>query len=199
MSKAKIVILLGRPGAGKGTQAEMLGKELGFVHLSTGEILRSAIRNGTEWGSRARTFVDSGKLVPDDLIVGLVGERLRILINSAHGVICDGFPRTVAQAEALSRAFTEFGVGTPIVVELRLLDSRAAERIVGRSKDAGDSTRTDDRQEVVASRMVVFEAETRPVIDYYESQGILRSVDASGTREEVFDRVKEACGIPKLL
>ena len=197
MSKTKIVILLGRPGAGKGTQAEMLRNELGYVHLSTGEILRSAIKDGTEWGARAKSFVDSGRLVPDDLIVELVAGRLRVLIDAVPGVICDGFPRTVRQAEALGRALTEFGVSTPTVIELRLADSRAAERIVSRCADARDNPRTDDRQEVVASRMAVFEEETRPVIDYYESQGVLLTVDASGTREEVFDRLKGACKIPR--
>lgn len=191
MSSTRVVILLGRPGSGKGTQGQLLESRRGYVHLSTGELLRAAIRERSELGVKARKFVDCGQLVPDGVIVSLVAEHLSSLVGEVPGVVCDGFPRTVPQALALTEALNGLGSPAPVPIELRVSNERAAQRIEGREAGSGLITRSDDKPEIVQARMAVYEAETRPVIDYYESVGLLRIVDGSGAPEDVFRRICE--------
>jgi adenylate kinase len=196
MDQTKVIVLLGRPGAGKGTQGELLKEEFGFVHISTGEILRAAIKEQCALGLEAKQFVEKGSLVPDDLISSLVSDRLRdLFLSSTPGVIFDGFPRTVAQAKSLQEAIVTLGIRLTFIIELRLKDSAALSRIEGRKIESGTEHRNDDRSEVVAARMEVYENQTRPVVDYYDQLGVLRVVDASGNKTDVFARIVESCGL----
>jgi adenylate kinase len=195
MDQTKIIVLLGRPGAGKGTQGELLKIELGFVHISTGEILRAAIEEQSVLGLEAKRFVESGSLVPDALICSLISGRLKALVGSVPGVIFDGFPRTVSQAESLQQTLAILGIASTFFIELRLNDGAALSRIEGRRAEAGSETRNDDHSNIVAARMEVYESQTRPVVDYYERLGLLRVIDASGDKGAVFQRVLAACEI----
>lgn len=190
MSQTKVIVLLGRPGSGKGTQGEMIRDFFGYTHVSTGEILRTAMREKGELGAKVREFVEAGRLVPDELVISLVAGRLRALGGSAVGVIFDGFPRTVSQAVALGEVISEVGISSTYIIELRVTDDLAISRIRGRRNDPSGTLRDDDNDAVVAARLAIFDAETRPVIDYYSQEGRLLSIDASGSKDEVFDRVK---------
>ncbi len=194
MSQTTVVILLGRPGSGKGTQGELLREQLGYAHISTGEILRSAIREHTELGLKAQGFVEAGSLVPDALILSLISERMHQLVGRIPGIIFDGFPRTLPQAVAFQEVILKFGIRQLVVIELKLPHQVASERIQYREASNAGQLRLDDRDEVVVARMAVFERETQPVIDHYERLGVLVSLEGAGSREEVFGRVKLAVG-----
>lgn len=190
------LILLGAPGAGKGTQAEILCKEFSIPTISTGNILRAAIKNGTPTGMKAKAFMDAGKLVPDDVIIGVITERLAEP-DCANGYILDGVPRTIAQAEALEKA----GITFDDVVSIEISDQEIEERMAGRrvcehcgasyhvvavppkeegvcDKCGGKLVRRhDDDPEVVEQRLVVYHNETEPLKDFYKSRGVLKPVE----------------------
>ena len=166
------IALLGPPGSGKGTQAARLRDERGFVALSTGDLLRAARASGTELGRRAEEYMDRGDLVPDDLVVALVGEA--IAGNDDAPILLDGFPRNVAQAEALDGALTEHGRELAAVVLVDVPDDVVVERISGRHEG-----REDDRPETVRERLRVYHRETEPLVGYYEDRGLLRRVDGA--------------------
>ncbi len=186
------LIFLGPPGAGKGTQAERVAARFGLAHISTGDMLRAEMRAGTALGKAAKSFIDAGALVPDDVIMGMVAERIK-QPDCAAGFLFDGFPRTVAQADALATLSN-----IDCVVNIEVPASRIVERISGRrmcagcgaayhvSTHAGDVCekcggalyqRDDDKQETVANRLRVYEAQTQPLIAYYTEKALLRSVD----------------------
>lgn len=194
MRQTKVVVLLGRPGSGKGTQGELLRDSYGYTHVSTGEILRTAMRESADLGAEVREYIEAGRLVPDGLVLSLVAGRLKALCGVATGVIFDGFPRTVSQAISFEAVLAESGIDSILVVELRVSDETAMNRVHGRRNDSSIPQRDDDRDSVVAARLAIFDTETRPVIDYYSRQGRLISVDATGSKEEVFERVKAVCG-----
>jgi adenylate kinase len=196
-----ILVLLGPPGAGKGTQANQLETERLLVKLSTGDMLRAAVAAGTELGRKAGDIMERGKLVPDDIVIGLIAERLDAG-GKGNGFILDGFPRTIAQAEALDRLVTERGKTLDTVIEMQVDDDALVKRITGRftCADCGEGyhdafktqkvpgvcdrcgstqfvRRRDDNEEVVRSRLEAYHAQTAPLIDYYRSQGKLKSVD----------------------
>ena len=205
------LILLGAPGAGKGTQAEILSKKLGIPTISTGNILREAIKNQTETGLKAKQYMDNGQLVPDDVIIGIVRERLS-QPDCAKGYILDGMPRTIPQAAALE----ESGVHFDAVVSIEILDEVIESRMTGRrvcgscgasyhitanppkvenvcDECGGALTiRKDDNPETVKNRLAVFHAETEPLKDYYQSKGTLRSVDNQPTIEATTAVILEA-------
>ena len=190
------MILLGAPGAGKGTQAEILNKELEIPTISTGNILRAAIKNGTPIGLKAKEYMDAGKLVPDEVIIGVITERLQEE-DCAKGYILDGVPRTIAQAEALEKA----GIAFDAVVSIEISDEEIMERMGGRRvcEACGSSyhvvavppkqegicdacggklvQRKDDAPETVKARLQVYHNETEPLKNFYESRGLLKSVD----------------------
>lgn len=176
------LILLGPPGAGKGTQAERICASHGLLHLSTGELLRAAVKDGTELGAKAKGFMDAGELVPDDLVSDLVAERLRGLADDA-GFLLDGFPRNDGQAAALEKE--PKGRAIDCVVYIRLERDEILERLLGRG-------RSDDTEDVINNRLDVYARETAPLIEHYEAKGILEKVDGLGTIDEVFGRIQEA-------
>jgi len=174
------LILLGPPGAGKGTQAEKLQERFGLVQLSTGDLLRSAVAQGTEAGKAAKAVMESGGLVSDDIVIAILRDRLADP-DCAQGVIFDGFPRTLAQADALDTLLKDIGQGLYAAIELEVDDGILVDRILNRAEEAraaGKTVRADDNAETVAQRLEAYHAETAPLISFYGSRGALKSVDA---------------------
>jgi adenylate kinase len=177
------LILLGPPGAGKGTQAERLAASHGIVALSTGQMLRAAAAEGTAAGVRAKALMDRGELVPDDVMVPIVAERLR-QPDCAGGFILDGFPRTIAQAEALDDLLEEMGTKLDSVIEISISEDFLLARIETRAKETGGA-RGDDNAETLHKRLSVYHQRTRPLTDYYRGKGLLATVDGGGSKDEV--------------
>lgn len=178
------IILFGAPGAGKGTQAELIQKEYRLPHLSTGNIFRAAIKNETPVGLKAKSFIDAGKLVPDEVVVEIVAEELE-KENYDNGCIFDGFPRTVYQAEALDNILAKKNSGSTSVVALSVPEEELIRRVLSRGQG-----RTDDTEEGMKSRLVVYHNETAPVLAYYKAKGWVKEIKGTGTVEEIFERIK---------
>ncbi len=178
------IILLGPPGAGKGTQAQKLVQRLKVPHLSTGDMFRQAIAAGSAVGQTAKGYMDAGQLVPDEVVLALVEQRLE-QPDCSVGCLLDGFPRTVKQAEALDKYFA--GRGKPLdgVIELTVDEEELIRRLMARG-------RGDDQPEVIRQRMVAYHRQTKPLSDYYRKRGVLVEIDALGTVDEVFSRLTAA-------
>ncbi len=171
------IILLGPPGAGKGTQARILTEARGLVQLSTGDMLREAQASGSEMGRRVAEVMASGQLVTDEIVIGLIREKLE---QGGSGFIFDGFPRTLAQADALGALLSELGQGIDAAIELRVNDEVLVGRIVGRAEDAraaGQPVRADDNAESLKTRLMAYYKQTSPLIGYYHAKGLLKGVD----------------------
>ena len=177
------IILFGPPGAGKGTQAEKLVQDRGMVQLSTGDMLRAAIAAGTELGMRAKEIIDRGDLVSDDIMVGMINDRMS-QDDCKSGVILDGFPRTVAQAEALDAMFAEKEINLAHVIEIKVDEDALFARIEKRASETGGE-RSDDNAEVLAKRLKVYHDNTAPVLPYYAGKGLLQTVDGMNSIEDV--------------
>ncbi|HLG44298.1 MAG TPA: adenylate kinase [Nitrospirales bacterium] len=215
------LIFLGPPGVGKGTQAQRLAAEEGIPQVSTGEILRHAVKQGTPLGKQAQGFMDTGKLVPDEVVIGIIRERVGGA-ECARGYILDGFPRTVAQAEALDQMLCKNGgPGIDHVVSfevphadlIRRLSGRrscpacqavyhlehAPPKREGRCDKCGGALvqRDDDKPETVEARLTVYDRQTRPLIEYYEKRGLLRCVEASASIDQVYERLRAAVRTPR--
>ena len=208
------IIFLGAPGAGKGTQADIVSARLGIPTISTGAIIRAALKNGTEMGLKAKKFIEAGALVPDDVVIGIIRER-PAQSDCKNGFILDGFPRTVPQAEALDA----MGVSLDCVLSLEVEDSAIVERMSGRRVCAGCgasyhvkfnpstdgetcdkckaklTTRADDAPEVVISRLEVYHTTTEPLKDYYMKKGNLKLVEGADKIEETTERTLRALGV----
>lgn len=213
-----VIILLGPPGAGKGTQAKMLGTQLQLPHISTGDLLRDHIRKGTDLGKEARTFIDKGHLVPDPLILDVLFDRIREE-DCSRGYILDGFPRTIRQAENLQHRLGDSAV--PIVINLNLSDLKIIERLSNRVicdrcgtpyhliysppkiRDICDMCsgtliqRQDDSEPVVKKRLKVYHEQTAPLIAFYEKQKMLHTVDCSADIQTVFNEILKNCCVDK--
>ncbi len=211
------IIFLGAPGSGKGTQSKRIAKDLRIPQLSTGDILRSAVKAGTEVGKKAKEFMDSGNLVPDEIIVGIIGERTAEA-DCVKGFILDGFPRTLAQAEALTGMFVDSGRKLDCVLFLEIDTDKVVERLTGRRvcsecgsefhlqfkaprtenvcDDCGGKLihRSDDHEDKIRNRLGNYEAQTAPLIEYYRKAGVLKSVMAEGTIEGITGRIKSVLG-----
>lgn len=205
------IIFLGAPGAGKGTQAEIVSQKLGIPTVSTGAIIREALKTGTEMGLKAKKFIEEGALVPDDVVIGIIRERLQ-KSDCQNGFILDGFPRTVPQAEALDK----MGISLTAVVSIEVPDEAIVERMSGRrvcpscgatyhvlynpakDNEACDvcgtalTVRKDDAPDVVLSRLEIYHSTTEPLKDYYAAKGNLRIVDGVGSVEEISSRTMKA-------
>ena len=190
------IILLGPPGAGKGTQAGFLVSDLGMVQLSTGDMLRGAKESGSEMGKIVADVMARGDLVTDDIVIGLIREQLATV--KANGFVFDGFPRTLAQADALSALLAEQGQALDAVIELEVNDEVLVSRIVGRANEAravGQPVRADDNEESLKTRLMEYYKKTSPLIGYYYAKGQLTKVDGLGEIGAVKMAVKSATNI----
>jgi adenylate kinase len=203
------IIFLGPPGAGKGTQAKMLIDRYGIPQISTGDILRAAVKEGTPMGKKAKEYMDSGKLVPDEVVIGIMQDRLKES-DCAKGFILDGFPRTVAQAEALEKMLKELNMPIDKVLALEVPDEVLIERLTGRRtcKSCGQMyhvkfdppknvdkcdkcngelfQRDDDKEETIKNRLSVYHAQTAPLLDFYGKKGMVIKIDGTKTPDEIF-------------
>lgn len=211
------LILLGPPGAGKGTQAKRLIERYEIPQISTGDMLRAAVREGTPLGKTAKSYMDSGKLVPDSVVIGVTEERLQ-QADCVNGFMLDGFPRTVPQADALKSVLTKIGAEVDHVISVQVPNEELVVRLAGRrtckecgagyhikfdpssSPDRCDRCggelfqRDDDREATVRARLKVYEEQTAPLIAYYREEGLLRPIDGRGNIEEIFGRIVGVLG-----
>ena len=205
------IVLLGAPGAGKGTQATNISVKYGIPHISTGDILREAVKQGTELGRTAESYMSKGELVPDEVVIGLVAERIQ-KEDCKNGFLLDGFPRTVAQAKALDQQLTNLGISLDAVVNLEVDEEEVVRRLSSRRvcvncgkihgseadvqacKACGGEliVRSDDQPEAIRRRLQVYKDQTAPLVDYYTAKGILIRVPAVGTVDEVSERISNA-------
>jgi adenylate kinase len=204
------MIFIGPPGAGKGTQAARLVERHRIPHISSGDMLRAAVAEGTALGRTADGFMKSGQLVPDDVVIGMVIERIA-KPDCAGGFMLDGFPRTRPQAEALDKALAQAGVALDLVLLIEVPDQLILERITGRRSDPQTGAiyhvkfnppppdvagrvvqRSDDTEEACRARLAKYHAETAPIVPFYESKGLLRRVDGEGSPDEVTERIQRA-------
>lgn len=180
------IIIFGPPGAGKGTQANLISKEYNIPHLSTGEIFRSAIKNETPLGKEVKAILDAGDLVPDEKVVALVEEELT---NSKYedGYILDGFPRTVPQAESFDKFLDKSNKSLDAFLQLQVPEEELIDRILSRGED-----RSDDTPEKVKNRLQVYQEETQPVLRHYKEQSVVIEINGVGSIKEIFSRIKDA-------
>ena len=211
------IIMLGAPGAGKGTQAKKIAAKYGIPHISTGDIFRANIKNGTELGKKAKTYMDQGLLVPDELVVDLVVDRVQ-QEDCKNGYVLDGFPRTIPQAESLDAALEKLGEKIDYAVNVEVPDENIINRMGGRRACVGCGAtyhvvynptkvegvcdacgeklilRDDDKPETVQKRLAVYHDQTQPLIDYYKKSGVLRDVDGTVDMDDVFAAIVDILG-----
>ena len=213
------IVLVGPPGAGKGTQSQYLAKNLSIPHISTGDLFRANLSQGTELGRKAREYIDAGQLVPDEVTIGMATNRL-LEADAAEGFLLDGFPRNLTQARALDEFLTAQGIALNGVLDLEVPEDEIVKRIAGRRVCRNDSAhvfhvdykppaaeglcdvcggelyqRADDSEETVRTRIEVYHRETEPIIDYYRAQDLVVTISALGPVEEVTVRAMEALGV----
>jgi adenylate kinase len=184
------LILLGPPGAGKGTQAERLAAKHRIVTLSTGEMLRAAVAAGSSLGVRAKAIMERGELVPDEVMVAIIEERIA-RPDCSNGFILDGFPRTIAQAEALERLLKRMGTKLDAVIEIAVNEDALVGRIETRIKETGGA-RGDDNVETLRKRLAVYRQQTAPLVDFYRREGLLATVDGTASKDAVTAAIEAA-------
>jgi adenylate kinase len=212
------IIMLGAPGAGKGTQAKLIAEKYGVPHISTGDIFRANIKNGTELGKEAKEYMDKGLLVPDELTVRLLLDRV-VQDDCKNGYVLDGFPRTIPQAEALTNALNAIEQKMEYALNIDVPDENIIHRMAGRRACVGCGAtyhvefnppkvqdvcdvcgealvlRDDDKPETVMNRLNVYHEQTKPLIDYYEKQGIVHTIDGTQTMDQVFSDIRKILGV----
>lgn len=176
------IVIFGAPGSGKGTQSERIVEKFGINHISTGDVLRAEIKNGTELGKTAKGYIDQGQLLPDELIIDMLANKLDSFEES-KGVIFDGFPRTIAQAEALKQMLAERGQEVSVMLDLDVPEDELMTRLIKRGQESG---RADDNEETIKKRLVVYHSQTAPLIDWYKNEGKYQHIKGLGTMEGIF-------------
>jgi adenylate kinase len=184
----KNIVIFGAPGAGKGTQSDKMIEKYGFGHISTGDVLRNEIKNGTELGKTAKGFIDQGQLIPDDLMINILASVYDSFGTDHEGVIFDGFPRTIPQAEALKKMLSERGHQIAAMIELYVPEDELMKRLLLRGQLSG---RSDDNEETIKKRLDVYHHQTQPLIKWYDGEGIHYHVEGLGTVDEIFSRICE--------
>ena len=182
------IVIFGAPGSGKGTQSELMIAKYGLDYISTGNVLRAAIKEGTELGKIAQDYINKGQLVPDDLIIKLIAGFLDEKADST-GVLFDGFPRTIPQAKALKELLSERNTGISVLIDLQVDDEELIKRLLERGKISG---RSDDNLETIQSRLDVYHTQTAPLATYYISEGTYTAIKGVGSIEEIFQRIDGA-------
>jgi adenylate kinase len=185
---ARRLLLLGPPGAGKGTQARLLVEALGVPQISTGDMLRQAVASGSPVGRQAKEHMDAGRLVPDEVVIGVTEQRLR-QPDAANGFILDGFPRTVGQARALDALLAKLGVKLERCIRMRVDEEELVKRLLSRAEIEG---RSDDNERAIRTRMEEYRRKTEPLVTHYRDAGVLAEVDGMGGVEQVAKRIQEA-------
>ena len=184
------IVIFGAPGSGKGTQSERIVEKYGINHISTGDVLRAEIKNGTELGKTAKGYIDQGQLIPDELMIDILASVFDSFKDS-KGVIFDGFPRTIAQAEALKKMLAERGQDVSVMVDLEVPEDELMVRLIKRGKDSG---RADDNEETIKKRLHVYHSQTAPLIDWYKNERKYQHINGLGTMEGIFAEICEAIG-----
>ena len=182
------IVIFGAPGSGKGTQSERIVEKYGINHISTGDVLRAEIKNGTELGKTAKGYIDQGQLIPDELMIDILASVFDSFKDS-KGVIFDGFPRTIAQAEALKKMLAERGQDVSVMVDLDVPEEELMVRLIKRGKDTG---RADDNEETIKKRLHVYHSQTAPLIDWYKNEKKYQHINGLGTMEGIFAEICEA-------
>ena len=183
----KNIVIFGAPGSGKGTQSNMMIEKYGLNHISTGDVLRAEIKKGTELGKTAASFIDNGQLIPDDLMVNILAS-VYDSFGDHKGVIFDGFPRTIPQAEALKKMLDERGDKVAAMIELDVPEDELMKRLILRGQQSG---RADDNEETIKKRLVVYHSQTQPLIDWYKKEGIHYHINGLGDLDRIFADISE--------
>ena len=183
----KNIVIFGAPGSGKGTQSDMMIEKYGLNHISTGDVLRAEIKKGTELGKTAASFIDNGQLIPDDLMVNILAS-VYDSFGDRKGVIFDGFPRTIPQAEALKKMLDERGDKVAAMIELDVPEDELMKRLILRGQQSG---RADDNEETIKKRLIVYHSQTQPLIEWYKKEGIHYHINGLGDLDRIFADISE--------
>ena len=182
------IVIFGAPGSGKGTQSDLIIEKYGLGHISTGEVLRAEIKNGTELGNIAKGFIDNGQLIPDELMIDILAGVYDGFGKDHKGIIFDGFPRTIPQAEALKKMLDERGHKVAAMIELDVPEDELMTRLIKRGEQSG---RADDNEETIKKRLTVYHNQTSPLIDWYRTEGIRHHINGLGSLERIFGDIAE--------
>ncbi len=184
----KNIVIFGAPGSGKGTQSDLMIEHYGLGHISTGDVLRSEIKKGTELGKTAQSYIDKGNLIPDELMISILANVYDSFGRGHKGVIFDGFPRTIPQAEALKKMLDERGDKVAAMIELDVPEDELMTRLIKRGQDSG---RADDNEETIKKRLVVYHSQTQPLIEWYKKEGLHHHINGFGTLERIFGDIQK--------
>ena len=182
------VVIFGAPGSGKGTQSERIVEKFGINHISTGDVLRAEIKNGTELGKTAKGYIDQGQLIPDELMIDILASVVDSFKDS-KGVIFDGFPRTIAQAGALKQMLADRGQAVSVMLDLDVPEEELMTRLIKRGQESG---RADDNEETIKKRLLVYHSQTAPLIDWYKNEGVYKHIQGLGTMDGIFADICKA-------
>ena len=184
----KNIVIFGAPGSGKGTQSDLMIQHYGLEHISTGDVLRSEIKKGTELGKLAASYIDGGNLIPDDLMISILAKVYDGYGRGHKGVIFDGYPRTITQAEALEKMLNERGDRVAAMIELDVPEDELMQRLIKRGKESG---RADDNEETIKKRLVIYHQQTQPLIEWYKNEGLHHHINGHGTLVRIFSDIRK--------
>ncbi len=187
-NRMKNIVIFGAPGSGKGTQSDLIIEHYGLEHISTGDVLRTEIKKGTELGKTAQSFIDKGNLIPDDLMISILANVYDSFGRGHKGVIFDGFPRTIPQAEALKKMLDERGDKIAAMIELDVPEEELMQRLIKRGQESG---RADDNEETIKKRLVVYHSQTQPLIEWYKKEGLHFHINGHGVLDRIFSDIKK--------